>query len=66
MVAKAMLNPLGSVNDHVENLKIPTNLRDAAEVIAKGEFLRIDLGMIINHAREDRHHFLICIACLVA
>jgi diacylglycerol kinase (ATP) len=51
--------PLGSVNDLVENLNLPKDLTGAAEVIAKGEVVNIDLGMIIDHSANNKsiHYF---------
>jgi diacylglycerol kinase (ATP) len=50
--------PLGSVNDLVENLRLPKDLRDAARVISKGDILKIDLGMLIDHTADmNRCHY---------
>jgi diacylglycerol kinase (ATP) len=39
--------PLGTANDLMVNLGIPTNISDAAKVIASGQTRRIDLGEVL-------------------
>jgi diacylglycerol kinase (ATP) len=39
--------PLGTANDLMVNLGIPTNIPDAARVIASGHTRRIDLGVVV-------------------
>jgi len=38
--------PLGSANDLVINLKLPTDLKEAAKVIATGNVRKMDLGLV--------------------
>ena len=38
--------PMGSANDLIENLGMPTDLTAAAQVIAKGQVRRLDMGVV--------------------
>jgi diacylglycerol kinase (ATP) len=50
--------PMGSVNDLAVNLSLPIDLGNAARVIATGDVLRIDLGMLIDHTDDmERDHY---------
>ena len=40
--------PLGSANDLVINLELPTDLKEAAKVIAAGNIHKMDLGLVHN------------------
>jgi len=40
--------PLGSANDLVINLELPTDLKEAAKVIATGNIHKMDLGLVHN------------------
>lgn len=55
------LLPLGSANDLMVNLGIPTTIRDAAQVIATGYTRRIDLGEVtawdVNHKESKKRYF---------
>jgi diacylglycerol kinase (ATP) len=52
--------PLGSANDLVVNLGLPTNLAEATQVIIAGESKRIDLGVVDawdneKHSKKTRY-----------
>jgi diacylglycerol kinase (ATP) len=53
--------PLGSVNDLMVNLGIPTNIQDAVKVIAAGQSRKIDLGEVtawdINGGEPKKRYF---------
>lgn len=41
--------PLGTANDLARTLKIPTNIEEAADIIADGAVHRIDVGLVNGH-----------------
>lgn len=47
--------PLGSVNDLAMNLKLPTDIDRAAQIIASGRIKMLDLGMVIDHSANQKN-----------